>query len=67
MIKPKNKNFFYYYVIILDPPEVDTNVRTQFKIPIGTKPFKLSCPIKSESVIDGTIIRWTKDEEEVNL
>ncbi|KAI1731928.1 immunoglobulin i-set domain-containing protein [Ditylenchus destructor] len=47
------------------PPELFEHVPTRFRLQLGTKPhFKLSCPVKSTSN-DGTMVRWTKDGEEI--
>uniref|UniRef100_A0A915E018 Ig-like domain-containing protein n=1 Tax=Ditylenchus dipsaci TaxID=166011 RepID=A0A915E018_9BILA len=50
----------------MSAPELYENVRTRFRVQVGSKPFKLVCPIKSpdpQGIPDGTMVRWTKDGE----
>lgn len=46
-----------------EPPEIFENVRTKYRLPAGTKTFKLSCPVKTKSDDDTVMVRWSKDEE----
>lgn len=41
------------------------NVETKFRIPLGQKQFKLTCPIILTSDKDNTMIQWSKNGEQV--
>uniref|UniRef100_A0A1I7ZKG5 Fibroblast growth factor receptor-like 1 n=1 Tax=Steinernema glaseri TaxID=37863 RepID=A0A1I7ZKG5_9BILA len=46
------------------PPEFFDDVQTRFRVPLGTKLFRLSCPVKTKSG-EIVMIQWKKDGEQI--
>ncbi|VDK43839.1 unnamed protein product [Anisakis simplex] len=52
--------------MISAPPEFSDGVQTRFRVPIGTKQFRLICPVKT---LDSSLvmIQWKKDDEQLSF
>lgn len=46
------------------PPDLSIPVQTEFRVPIGTKQFRLICPVKEKND-DLLMIQWKKDDEPI--
>uniref|UniRef100_A0A915BZK5 receptor protein-tyrosine kinase n=1 Tax=Parascaris univalens TaxID=6257 RepID=A0A915BZK5_PARUN len=48
------------------PPEFSDSVQTRFRVPLGTKQFRLICPVKASDA-DLVMIQWKKDDEQITF
>ncbi|TMS36450.1 hypothetical protein L596_003608 [Steinernema carpocapsae] len=48
------------------PPQFFNDVQTRFRVPLGTKLFRLSCPVKTKSG-EMVMIEWNKDGEQIGI
>ncbi|GMT35734.1 hypothetical protein PFISCL1PPCAC_27031 [Pristionchus fissidentatus] len=48
-----------------EPPRIDDNAQTKFRVPIGTKQFKLVCPILPSE--QNVMVQWSRNGETMDF